>query len=105
MYAYARSRVEQSLLPSSAEKPAALAPGSCLVRVVACLHQYVSSRAPEGASVHGGAVVLLKSVERPHKEAHSCPHLRARRSSGGPSGFRKADPQPGVVRDWKSKDR
>lgn len=56
---------------------------------MACLHQYVSSRAPEGASVHGGAVVLFKSVERPREEAHPCPHLRARtqpQAAAGPVG-------------------
>ena len=43
-----------------------------------CLHARVSSRAPEGASVHGGAVSVLKERRaRPREEAHACPHPRA----------------------------
>ena len=51
----------------------------------------LSSRAPEGASVHGGAVSeFLKSVARPRGEALACPQLRARTAlRGGPSGFRR----------------
>ena len=71
-----------------------------------CLQTKVLSRSPEGASVHGGAVCILKERRANSQEAHACPHPRTRSSiSGGPSGFMKTDPQPGVVRHWKSKDR
>lgn len=65
-----------------------------------------SSRAPEGASAHGGAVFVFKSVALPRVEERvpsaSGPPCHKRRRA---QCVQKADPQPGVVRDLKSKDR
>ena len=88
------------------EHSAPPAPGSCVVQMAGDISTPKSGAGRQRARLSTAEHNILKERRATSQEAHACPHPRTRSSiSGGPSGFMMTDPQPGVVRDWKSKDR